>query len=331
MIYSTMNGKPITKADLRREFGTRAQIHDITEEFNRLAIPRKIPNGYHTFHQIAILGRPGSGKSVLAESLAELTIRQHGEHRTNLVYTDSLPLAVEHMDSRPVQLLIVDDASGGASGRRTMSEANVQTVQDLNTLRHKLADKQVEDNAQHYGGMVIVIIAWQRETDLDKALRQADFRIWKTPPMEHSDRMALEGILGRPAVDRLNRISYKMLHGDNEVKAQSIGAIMSIGRDAGGVGIHTMPRTDYRLPPILKQADVEEAERKAQEEAERLDSEALDAEKRTRKSRTTPDTETVIILHKAGLSNRQIADKLGCSRSPINAIVKDFLAQESPS
>lgn len=298
ILRSNMDGSLLTKADIRRVRPRGYALHDITDQFNELLFPFKIPSWYISFAQMGILGRPGTGKSVLLASLASLAHERYGD-LLNVVYADALPLAVERMDHRPVQLLLVDDASGEASGRRSMSAKNVETTQDLNTLRHRLKALQ-EEAGVDMGGMVIVIMAWQREKDLEKSLRQADYRIWKTPPMDFADRQDLERQIGRTATETLNNLSYRILHGDNSAKAVSVASIVPIGLEAGGVGLYRMPMTDYRLPPIIRQADVERAE----------------AEK-TPATGARIDGDAVRLLRENGFSAKEIADLLGCSRQTV--------------
>jgi len=115
-----------------------------------------LPVGRIDAHQLSIIGKWGSGKSTLITHIAEMSSQRYHPELMNLVYSDDLDVAVQLMDHKPYQLVILDDAAGAASSRK--GGANAEKVQDYNTLRHILKRKQIAAG-KPIGGLVNLVIA----------------------------------------------------------------------------------------------------------------------------------------------------------------------------
>ena len=230
---------------------------DFTTFFDKLLFP-DIPDDGIQIHQLSILGRRGSGKTTLIESLVGKSFEIYLHDHINVIYTDDIDVAGELIDIRPLQLVILDDAAGAAASR--MAGKNVNKVQDYNMLRHNLKNKQLAACVP-VAGLIIMIVAWQRKNDLERAFREAEFQIWKSPPVEAEDRRALEDIIGPRYLRKLQEITRKIMLGDRSSKSFSIGMISAFDRE--GCGVYRSSKTSYSLPEILTSEKLRELKLKA--------------------------------------------------------------------
>ena len=333
MIKTNRTGKLISKEDLR---GKKVQTDlDITELINSLLFS-KIVQGRTDYIQLAIIGRPSSGKSFLISSLVALGLEIYTD-MVNVVYCSSMLIAVDQMDDRPVQMVILDDASGEASSRQ--AGKNVDSIQAMNTLRHRHEDLQKNAGNKYHGGLVIFVVAWQRTNDLDRAMRQSDITIYKTAPVVIDERMELEAQIGRRMMYRLLEITRRILTKEQGIKSVNVGVITALGLEGGGVGLYRIdPSKKYKLPR-LESADEyfarKAAEQKAAAEAAKAQQEALEASEAPEVQevsvvpdpgaapmpapiRKRVDSEIVITLYEGGMQPAEIARRLGVARSTVS-------------
>lgn len=242
---NALGGKILTKQDLRRS--PSRMYSNFTDFFNSLLLP-DIPAGRVHVHQLSIIGRRGSGKSWLIRHIYGLCLKRYPEDLINVIHTDDHDVAVDKVNDKPVQLVVLDDAAGAAASR--MAGKNVQKVQDYNMLRHTLEDRQKEAGNVYNGGIIITIIAWQRKNDLERAMREAEFQVWKSPPVEAEDRKALEDLIGSHNLRKLQDITRKMMLGDQSAKGSCIGMISAFDRE--GCGIYRSAAGEpVKLPKII--------------------------------------------------------------------------------
>jgi len=162
---------------------------------------------------VAIFGQPDSGKTTLAESLAEAAHGIYGD-RANIIGVRGArfrDLAAK-MDSRPVQLLVIDDAK--EMSRAGMS--NIEDMSELDDVRHRFHQIRVQEGEDPSGYIISVHIK-QRYIDLDIKFRNAHYRFFKSATAGDRDKWDLIGQLGPEGYRLLERITYRM----NELRDQS--------------------------------------------------------------------------------------------------------------
>ena len=316
MLRSNISGELLRREDLRRS-GDRL-FTNFTEFFNRLFLS-PVPEGRVDDRQLSIIGRKGSGKTSAIAYIHELVHSVYAAVPRNVVYADDLDVAIAHMDDRPLQLIILDDAAGAAASRR--AAANVKKVQDYNMLRHILEDKQKDAGYRYDGGLVLIIIAWQRKNDLERALRDgADFQLYKTPPNEPEDHRALEDLIGSHYMRKLEEITYRVLDGDQNAKGTSIGMIPVLGRR--GVGIYRTQKASVRLPEMIT------AEKYRKQQLAALGASEGTTMSDAAKRKYGP--EDALRMHEElGMSYSEISAEVGKSKTTVQRWIKQALEELS--
>ena len=217
---------------------------DITEEMLERFFP-DLPSGSVAWRHGVIVGKPGCGKTELFKARAKHALDKYGKENVNLVYTDDLRVAIARMDTRPVQYLIVDDASKRMSSRAVFEQREV--LGTFNRLRHHYEELGAT------GGIVICEFGWQRWIDLDPGFRDGSSVIFKTNMTSDSERRMIEDLIGPAYMGRLDWIWDKIDRGDNKIKGLSVGRIGPKAIDQGGVGYyrHKMIWDFPEFPEIL--------------------------------------------------------------------------------
>lgn len=317
MLMINYTPKLLTPDDMRKRI-TRGE-RDITDLLLSLLFPT-CPEGRVDIHEVSVLGRPSSGKSTLLEFLTEYAIEKYGE-LLNITYANGYLVAATNIDDRPVQLVMLDDLSGQVSSRQ--SGKNTKAIQIGNTIRHILEDKQKENGYTHRGGLVIIIKAWQRSNDLDRAVKHSDFQIWKAPPILMDEKEVLREEIGSEYLDKLDELNYQIYVKKNQkAKSRSVALISALGADNGGIGMFYSRMVEYKLPRILdEEAYLESIRRmeKEEEECRKQQRVPTHAQARVR----IPD-EVILALAKDGKSIREIADLLPVSKSTVQRKLKDL-------
>ena len=217
---------------------------DITAAVLQLFFP-KIPSGSEVKKcSMCVVGDQGCGKSVLLESLSAEANRRYGADRVHTIYTDDVRVAMDLLDDRPVQLVIVDDAMTWASSRQISQQTAI--IKTYNQSRHVY-----ERKLNGRPGLILYIWAWQRFKELDPSFRQSDVMIFKTGISEPGEAALIERFIGPRHMKELNDIWYQMKQGNNSIKSRSIARISS--QDvARGTGIMDVPWTQNpHFPKIV--------------------------------------------------------------------------------
>jgi len=188
---------------------------DLTETTYRYLFP-PIKDGKVSLRHGAVIGLPECGKTEMINDIA-IHFRDHyGEGRVNIVFCDWLQDALDNMDSKPIQLLIVDDAVKKANSRK--SGGNADDTADYFNIRHVF-----EAKARTRTGAIILIYIAQRFKSLDIVFRNAMYLWFKTSTIDPDDRDIIIKYIGASTYQDLKELSARMYyHHDDSAKDHSI-------------------------------------------------------------------------------------------------------------
>lgn len=263
---------------------------DITEEMLERFFPD--PPSTVVFRHGCIVGKPGCGKTEMFKSRAKYALDKYGRDNVNLVYTDDLRVAIARMDTRPVQYLIVDDASKRMSSRAVFEQREV--LGTFNRLRHHYEDLGATK------GIVICEFGWQRWKDVDPGFRDGSSIIFKTGMTTSDEQAYIEDIIGPAYLGRLGWIWDQIDRGNNKIKGLSVGRIGPRPIDQGGVGYyrHKMVYGFEEFPEIL------------------LGDEWLDEKRRYIEPKD--NINAMVRMADRGMTQLEIAERLGISQSTVS-------------
>ncbi|MFA6803560.1 MAG: hypothetical protein WCR24_03605 [Candidatus Methanomethylophilaceae archaeon] len=270
------------------------KLKDLTEEVNqRLMLP--IPKGSQvTKSSMCIVGGQGSGKTELEKTLYGIAVSKYGLSNINLIYTDDVRVALDMLNDRPVQFIVIDDAMTNASSREVYKQTEILKI--YNRSRHKY-----EEELQGKPGHIIYIWAWQRFGELDPSFRQSEITMFKTGIAEPSERRLIQEFIGPYYTKYLWSLWDKMNRGNNQVKSTSVACINSIF--TGGTGKYVSAKIDIDFPDMIRGEDYFGAE----ENTDILD-----------QYREKPGWEKRIrcyeLYQEGNHTQKEIADTLGLSR-----------------
>lgn len=207
----------------------------------------------------AILGRRGSGKTVMARGIAKVIYNAFPAGSVNIIHTTSLKYAMTHMDAKPFQFLFIDDAAQEQSSRRTFK--NTSALDGYNRLRHIHKQKVP-------WGRVIAIFAWQRWMDLDVAFRNSMDIIWlKTGQSDDIEKEHMRRMFGDDCYKYIVKNWSYTFSGDENAKSRSIVHIVPFEGSDRENGVFVQKLVDFPEMPEFIDVSKMEAEKKEQEEA----------------------------------------------------------------
>lgn len=224
-------------------------LRDITEEVDKrffLKIPKR--KGQVAKASMLVVGDQGCGKSAQLVYYYDKACKIYGRENINTIYTDDIRVALDKLNDKPVQLVIIDDAMTYASSREVFSQTEIIKV--YNRSRHVYMERL---NGRE--GLILYIWAWQRFGELDPAFRQGNILIFKSGIAEKRERAAIEGFLGKWYTRVLWQIWDTMSRGNNLVKNTSVARIASMDERLG-VGLYKskyIERPDF--PEIIESKD----------------------------------------------------------------------------
>ena len=175
-----------------------------------------IPDGAVRHRHLLIAGLPECGKTVQVNYLAKYGLQKYGKDNMNIVPVNSTADAFDLMDSRPVQLIIIDDAIKEANSR--LSGRNAGDISDFYQIRHEF-----EKRAKSNSGIVITVYVSQRFKSLDIVFRNAHAIIFKTVATDPDDSKAIRKYIGKEPYDYLQNITNRIYYeADDNAKSEAV-------------------------------------------------------------------------------------------------------------
>ena len=266
----------------------------------------------------AILGRRGSGKSVMMTSIAKMITDYYGSDSVNIVWSTSLRYNIDHMDpTKPIQVLLVDDAMQEQSSRRI--HRNTDVLADYNGIRHLNEDV-------YSRGRIIVIFAWQRWMDLDPAFRQSiDIVFLKTGQADETEKEHMKRMYGDDCYRYIVKNWSYTFAGDDNAKSRSIVHLVPFEDSGYENGVFVQKMLDFpEMPEFINISKQEPDEKEADAKVSGLP-----------KNKTDPKWNLKLKcynLAQQSLDCRTIAKKLKISHTSVTRYVKEVeahLAAES--
>jgi hypothetical protein len=207
-----LSGELLRTEDIIHAFSLR----NLTKKGWKLLFPAVPEHNAVRHRHLVLFGLPECGKTELLNSIAHQALKVYGKGNVNVIAVYQISDALDLIDRRPVQLLIVDDAVKGANSRKSMAQAD--DVADFYEVRHIF-----ERKAETMAGVVITIWAAQRFKSLDIVFRNAHMIIFKTAAVDPSDQKEILRYVPPFAYERLQRITRAIYEdADDSVKSESI-------------------------------------------------------------------------------------------------------------
>jgi len=229
-------------------------VRNLTERVLATMFP-PIPENCIRFRHIVLFGQPESGKTTMLRNLAEVAVHTYNGQADEyqafryIFGTDNRVVNIKagyrlgdlltHIDDRPVQLLIVDDAARCAHARRGMSDEIVEDIKDFYEIRHIFERKRSN-------GIVIVIWSVQRFKSIDVTFRNGHVLLFKTAAIDPQDAAEIKNFVHDFGYGFLTKITEEIYENIND-NAKSITAVRISWDEKRGIGYMrtTMPMHDY--------------------------------------------------------------------------------------
>lgn len=272
--------------------------YDITDDVLRRAFPDK-PSEMTKLIHLCVVGKPGSGKTVLLKFLAKKALEKYGEDDVHILVTDNLRIAIENLDDRPIQLLFIDDAMQYASSRNIHKQSDL--AGEFQLLRHLAEDKKKPMTP----GIVLCVFSWQRWIDLDPAFRESSITIWKSGASSDKEEALMERTIGSYYTRKLIENSNWVELGHEDLKSYSVGYLANLRGTNKAAGIFRSQYVKYlpQWPEPLRTVDYFKNKEKKLTKEEKL--ELMRSSEEWKDALACYD-----LIEKHGLSVRKAASKL---------------------
>jgi len=229
------------------------RLGDITDRVLKI-IFQEIPEDSIRFRHLVIFGQPESGKTTMLRKLAEIAVMTYepqdqligfrylfgaNSEQVNIIAGYRLGDLLPHINDKPVQLLIIDDAARGAHSRRGMGDEVVEDIRDFYEIRHIFERKRKNG---------VIIVAWsiQRFKTLDITFRNGHVLLFKTAGADPGDESEIRGFVGDDGYDGLRAISRDIYEkAKDNMKSITIARISWDQQDDTGYIRTGLPMHDY--------------------------------------------------------------------------------------
>lgn len=140
------------------------------------------------------LGRPGSGKTTVANCISNYITAKYGRNNVNCVYTDGdLSTLLHSVDDKLVNFLYIDDF--------TLIEVDKNTLRDYFRIRHI-----IEENCGRNHGLVITLLGLHRFYNTPVPVRtNFDFLMFRSAPSNDYDKRFIKQYIKDEGLSFLQR------------------------------------------------------------------------------------------------------------------------------
>jgi len=205
----------------------QVELQDITKDVISILFP-PIPGGANIqFRSSQVFGIMGLGKTSLYRALAVFAYTNYNSNlkNINLISHESLDVLINNIDSKPVQVLFVDDA--GLENHAAAKEL----IGKFTRIRHIFAEKRKAIGKKN--GVIVVFFAVQDIYLITKKLRSTvHVDIYKNAPTNDHDKGRLAKKIGLAALKKLDSISNEVFKKHN-YEALSECVVSTICGDIG--------------------------------------------------------------------------------------------------
>ena len=160
------------------------------------------------FVHALLVGLQSSGKTTALNAIAAHAVEKYGND-VNIISVYSLKNGIERLNSKPVQMMFLDDAVKEANSR--LGAKNADDIGDFYEIRHAYERIVKRDCGCDRGGITILLWASQRFKSLDIVFRNAPMIIFKSAPSDPDDAKLLEKYIGNAAMQYLKFLTRQMI------------------------------------------------------------------------------------------------------------------------
>ena len=227
----------------------QVELKDITQDVISILFPPIPARGNIQFRSSQVFGIMGLGKTSLYRAIAVFAYNNYNSNldNINLIIHESLDVLIAHVDSKPVQVLFVDDA-----GPENQAAAK-ELIGKFHSIRHIFKKKRKAIGKSN--GVIVVLFAVQDIYLITKKLRgTVHVDIYKNAPTNDHDKGRLSKKIGPVALKKLESISTEVFKKHN-YDALSECVVSTICGDIGFITFDFISEEDSIITEI--EADVE--------------------------------------------------------------------------
>lgn len=179
-----------------------------------------------------ILGRPGSGKTVVGKWIASKLVEKYGEEKVTACYSKAdLGRLLKTTEDTLVNFLFLDDL--------TLAKTTKKELSDYFRIRHIINKNNDRDT-----GLVLTVLGLHRFYGCDPSIRtNFDFLMFRSAPTNKFDRDFTKGYIGSNGVKTLEKIELDR----NKDQEQYDITIMWMKGKGAGVIRTPIPDIDYLI------------------------------------------------------------------------------------
>lgn len=296
----------------------KVEVKDLTDDCLRRILAPLVPN-LMDLYTICVLGLQGSGKTEICKYIAYIVQEHYGAEDVNTVVVDNPTIAYKELDSRPIQLIIVDDA---AQHLGSQSVGKREEFDKWFMIRHI-----AEEASGSPTGRVITVFNWQRYSSVHPNFRNPNLWLFSSPMADTADIEKLRLRTGNQAYASLQDNWDKVQTGDQTCKSNVIARLPDKPLPAGVGWFFTEYMRTYDpdwdgWPTMLRTATYGRQKRRSRDEI--LDS-----------LRSDSAHELMMQVHDLyrieGRTQKEIAGNIGVSQGQISKIlskVDDIVEEE---
>lgn len=227
-----------------------APVLDLTDKVHNVLFPR-IPkekvfasgnrlNNIKWIHSV-VVGPPSCGKTELFKYRAMLGSQIYGRENFHIIYTDNVLIAIDSLDNKKVQYIIIDDSSKEASSTNMMKKEAQDAAGYFFRLRHEW-----ENRTGTTAGILIIEFGFQRWMTLRPDYRSGIVQTFKAPLYDVNDEKLLKDQIGEDMHNVLCEIGEEIFINDNdEAKSDSVVLIPALRYKGTGLGYYHSELVDF--------------------------------------------------------------------------------------